>query len=91
MFINFIPHPQVSPGGSLANSLVAIARLARAKKSAVNVSMAGCLGTDALGQYFNAQLGQAGVSVISNDDAITHTGTVMVSSTRFRRVETCTR
>jgi sugar/nucleoside kinase (ribokinase family) len=50
-------HIQVSPGGSVANTLVAIARLSAASGGPpVRVSMAGSVGTDALGCYFNAQV-----------------------------------
>ena len=49
---------QVSPGGSVANTLVAVARLSAANSGPpVRVSMAGSVGEDALGCYFNAQVG----------------------------------
>lgn len=58
---------QVSPGGSLANTLVGVARLARAAGKDLRVSMAGSLGNDTLGQYFSSQLQQAGVQVMLHE------------------------
>ncbi|KAG2442505.1 hypothetical protein HXX76_002591 [Chlamydomonas incerta] len=52
---------QVSAGGSLANTLVGVARLARAAGKDLRVALGGSLGTDTLGQYFNSQLRTAGV------------------------------
>lgn len=40
----------------MANSLVAMARLGQALGSPLKVSMAGSVGVDALGCYFNAQV-----------------------------------
>ncbi len=37
------------------------------------------VGQDALGEYFEAQLQQAGVEVFVDEDNLAHTGTVMVS------------
>ncbi len=70
---------QVSPGGSLANTLVAMSRLSQAHGNHNRLALAGCVGSDTLGSYFNAQLGQAGVDVLVDQDNLCHTGTVMVS------------
>ncbi|KAL6758123.1 Ribokinase-like protein [Haematococcus lacustris] len=72
---------QVSPGGSLANTLVAISRLSAAHKAPMQTAIAGCVGSDTLGSYFNAQLKQAGVQVLVDPDNTSHTGTVMVLTT----------
>jgi len=72
---------QVSPGGSLANTLVAISRLSAAHGSAMRVCMAGCVGTDTLGQYFKSALQKAGMTVQVDEDLVAHTGTVMVLTT----------
>ena len=59
--LHYTQHTQVSPGGSVANTLVAVARLSTALIGPpVRVSMAGSVGEDALGCYFNAQVGQRG-------------------------------
>lgn len=69
---------QVSAGGSLSNSLMALAQLsAAANKSScrqLHVALAGIVGSDPLGSFFTAQMSQAGVEVVSKpvDDA--HTG-----------------
>ncbi|GIL72952.1 hypothetical protein Vretimale_4600 [Volvox reticuliferus] len=52
---------QVSAGGSLANTLVAVAKLARASGKDMRVLLGGSLGTDTLGQFFNSQMKKAGV------------------------------
>jgi len=80
---------QVTPGGSLANTLVAIARLSKAAtrqegSTPLSVCLAGSCGSDALGQFFTSQLGHAGVSVMPVSETEGnggHTGTVMVLST----------
>ena len=75
---------QVSAGGSLANSLVGLARLGtpRMSSSPLRVAMAGCVGgTDALGTFARGQLQQAGVEVLSACPSGQTTGTVMVLST----------
>ncbi|GFR40426.1 hypothetical protein Agub_g1000 [Astrephomene gubernaculifera] len=55
---------QVSAGGSLANTLVGVARLARAAGKDLRVALGGSLGVDTLGQFFNSQMRQAGVSCL---------------------------
>jgi sugar/nucleoside kinase (ribokinase family) len=52
---------QVSAGGSLANTLVGVARLSRAAGTDLRVALGGSLGIDTLGQYFNSQMHAAGV------------------------------
>eukprot|EP00200_Dunaliella_tertiolecta_P008607 CAMPEP_0202367950 /NCGR_PEP_ID=MMETSP1127-20130417/184_1 /ASSEMBLY_ACC=CAM_ASM_000462 /TAXON_ID=3047 /ORGANISM="Dunaliella tertiolecta, Strain CCMP1320" /LENGTH=630 /DNA_ID=CAMNT_0048963287 /DNA_START=217 /DNA_END=2110 /DNA_ORIENTATION=+ len=72
----------VSPGGSVANTLVDVARLSAASGGPpVRVSMAGSVGTDALGCYFNAQMKKAGVNMLVDPINPSHTGTVMVLTT----------
>lgn len=65
-------------GGSLANTLVALSRLGRGR---IDVCMAGAVGSDAVGQYFRAQMEQAGVSFLHVDRPNTYTGTVCVLTT----------
>lgn len=76
---------QVSAGGSLANTLVALARLgspATASPRPLRVAMTGCVGgNDVLGSYVRAQLKQAGVHVVGATPKASQTGTVMVFST----------
>ncbi|KAF5837764.1 Ribokinase-like protein, partial [Dunaliella salina] len=72
----------VSPGGSVANTLVDVARLSAASGGPpMRVSMAGSVGTDALGCYFNAQMKKAGVDMLVDPINPSHTGTVMVLTT----------
>ncbi|GFH18981.1 PfkB-type carbohydrate kinase [Haematococcus lacustris] len=47
----------------------------------MQTAIAGCVGSDTLGSYFNAQLKQAGVQVLVDPDNTSHTGTVMVLTT----------
>ncbi|KAL6760309.1 PfkB-type carbohydrate kinase [Haematococcus lacustris] len=72
---------QVSPGGSLANALVAVSRLSSARGAVMRTAMAGCVGSDTLGTYLHAELQQAGVQVLTDPDNAAHTGTVMVLTT----------
>ena len=62
-------------GGSLANTLVALAQLGRGR---VDVCMAGAVGSDAIGQYFCAQMDQSDVTYLHVDRPDTYTGTVCV-------------
>ncbi|KAG2482456.1 hypothetical protein HYH03_018625 [Edaphochlamys debaryana] len=55
---------QVSAGGSLANTLVGVARLSRASGQALRVALGGSLGTDTLGQFFTSQMRHAGVRCV---------------------------
>lgn len=76
---------QISAGGSLANSLVAVARLAGAASlrggAPLSVAMAGAVGSDALGQFFQQQLQTAGVAFATAPPADSQTGTVVVLTT----------
>lgn len=65
-------------GGSLANTLAALAQLGRGR---VDVCMAGAVGSDAIGQYFCAQMDQADVTFLHVDRPDTITGTVCVLTT----------
>jgi sugar/nucleoside kinase (ribokinase family) len=77
--------PQVSAGGSLANTLVGLSRLgaARSAPKRLRVAMAGCTGgSDALGSFARAQLQQAGVEVLNTGSPVSSsTGTVIVLQT----------
>jgi len=77
------PPLKVSAGGSLANTLVSIARLttARHRHQPLRVAMGGLIGGDALGAYVTAQLQAAGVELAEEPAAETSTGTVMVLNT----------
>lgn len=57
---------QVSAGGSLANTLVGVAKLSRAAGNDMRVLLGGSLGTDTLGQFFNSQMKRAGVRCLLN-------------------------
>ncbi|KAI7840302.1 hypothetical protein COHA_006084 [Chlorella ohadii] len=73
----------ISAGGSLSNTLLALARLsaagvARWGGAPLRVGMAGLVGSDPLGGFFTAQMRQAGVDVVSPPLAGAATGTVVV-------------
>lgn len=73
----------VTAGGSLSNSLMALARLGSADASTtgrqpLRVAMAGLVGGDPLGSFYIAQMSSAGVEFISPIDQSSHTGTVVV-------------
>ncbi len=81
---------RLSAGGSLANTLVGLARLGAAQtgsssssisKQGLRVAMGGAIGGDALGKYFAAQLNAAGVQCVGTPAPGSQTGTVMVLST----------
>ena len=72
---------QITPGGSLANTLVAISRLSKASgRSRLNVALAASCSSDAVGQYFATSLNNAGVAVLPVSEEPGHTGTVFVLS-----------
>lgn len=80
---------QISAGGSLSNTLMALSRLANARSlstqpspSSIHVAMAGLIGTDTLGSFYSAQMRSSGVSILSPPTPDTHTGTVVVLSTQ---------
>ncbi|GLC38934.1 hypothetical protein PLESTB_000462900 [Pleodorina starrii] len=66
---------QVSAGGSLANTLVGVAKLARAAGKDMRVLLGGSLGTDTLGQFFNSQMKKAGVRCVLDAHIHTHAHT----------------
>ncbi|KAL4458478.1 hypothetical protein ABPG75_013343 [Micractinium tetrahymenae] len=73
----------ISAGGSLSNTLMALARLGEASarldgEPPLRVGMAGLLGADPLGEFYASQLRQAGVEVCSPPAAGANTGTVVV-------------
>ncbi|WPT14135.1 sugar kinase [Picochlorum sp. SENEW3] len=75
----------IAAGGSLSNTLIDLARLARANSTGpeaeFKVAMAGLVGSDALGSYYRSQMKSAGVSVIAPQEENVHTGTVIVLTT----------
>eukprot|EP00955_Chlamydomonas_euryale_P043645 352664-Chlamydomonas_euryale.AAC.2 len=74
------PHAQLTPGGSLANTLVGIARLSAAydAKARLSVGLSGAVGNDLLGEYFSGALADAGVTVLPDGGGAPATGTVLV-------------
>ncbi len=91
------PNSQITPGGSLANSLVAYSMLNDAllrcmplaftpapvptPSTPPAVAIAGPLGSDAMGQYFTQQMRSHGVHVLSEPPQHSSTGTVAVLTT----------
>ncbi|GAB4822062.1 hypothetical protein N2152v2_009108 [Parachlorella kessleri] len=73
---------QVCAGGSLSNTLMALARLGQAAGARggrpLRVAMAGVCGEDALGSFYAAQMRKAGVEVLSEPVPGANTGTVVV-------------
>jgi sugar/nucleoside kinase (ribokinase family) len=79
---------QLNAGGSLANTLSGMATLAKAAHEtdpnmvpASRIGMAGCIGSDALGTYFQQQLASSGVEWVGAPLPGTTTGTVVVLTT----------
>ena len=68
----------VAAGGSLSNTLLALARLSAAGGAGLRVGMAGLVGADALGSFYAAQLEAAGVRVAAAPTPGAATGTVLV-------------
>jgi sugar/nucleoside kinase (ribokinase family) len=68
-------------GGSLSNTLVALSRLGSAAGAPIPVGLAGCVGGDALGDFYRAKMRRAGVSFVSEPAADGTTGTVVVLTT----------
>ncbi len=68
----------VSAGGSLSNTLMALARLGQAAGARggrpLRVAMAGVCGEDALGSFYAAQMRKAGVEVLSDPVPGANTG-----------------
>lgn len=71
---------KVAAGGSLSNTLVALARLGSASGSdtGLKIAMAGLIGSDPLGSFYMAQMNSAGVNIISKPYESANTGTVVV-------------
>lgn len=73
---------KASAGGSLSNTLVALARLGSAgSDSPLSVAMAGSVGSDPLGDFFRAKLLKANVHFLSSPIEDGTTGTVIVLTT----------
>ncbi|KAJ9185629.1 hypothetical protein P3X46_005235 [Hevea brasiliensis] len=74
---------KAAAGGSLSNSLVALARLGCKPISgpALNVAMAGSVGSDPLGGFYRAKLRRANVNFLSAPVKDGTTGTVIVLTT----------
>lgn len=79
---------QLNAGGSLANTLSGMAVLARAAHEAdpktvpaPRIGMAGCIGSDALGMFFQKKLQNSGVEWVGTPQPETATGTVVVLTT----------
>lgn len=76
----------VNAGGSLSNSLVALARLGRADAQLfgvepLQVALGGSIGADALGEFYRARITKAGVDFLSQPQPESATGTVVVLTT----------
>ena len=77
---------KVNAGGSLSNTLVALARLGRAEaqlngSAPLRVGLGGSIGGDALGEFYKAKIEKAGVEFISEPQSDSATGTVVVLTT----------
>ncbi|PON49507.1 Adenosine kinase [Trema orientale] len=73
---------KAAAGGSLSNTLVALARLAsKAPSRPLNVAMAGSVGSDPLGGFYRAKLRRANVHFLSAPIKDGTTGTVIVLTT----------
>jgi len=77
---------KVSAGGSLSNSLVALARLGTASavingSSPMRVGIVGSVGADPLGDFYRAKVGKAGLNWMSEPNADGTTGSVIVLTT----------
>jgi sugar/nucleoside kinase (ribokinase family) len=77
---------KANAGGSLSNSLSALARLGRADAQVLGVEplrvgLGGPIGADALGAFYKAKIEKAGVDFISEAEANSATGTVVVLTT----------
>ncbi|GAB2249615.1 hypothetical protein Droror1_Dr00012974 [Drosera rotundifolia] len=74
---------KAAAGGSLSNSLVALARLGSQPVGGpiLNVAMAGSIGSDPLGGFYRSKLHRAGVHFLSSPVNEGTTGTVIVLTT----------
>lgn len=73
---------QVSAGGSLTNSLMALARLGAAEhavhgRGQLRVAMDGIIGSDVLSSFYNVQMKQAGVEVLARPAPQSCTGEIV--------------
>jgi sugar/nucleoside kinase (ribokinase family) len=68
-------------GGSLSNTLVALSRLGAGAASPLRVGLAAAVGSDALGDFYQAKMSKAGVGVASTPLEGGTTGTVIVLTT----------
>jgi len=77
---------QVTAGGSLSNTLMALSRLGSAAElqgsAKLNVAMSGLIGSDRLGSFYSAQMKSAGVDVVTSPTESANTGTVCVLTSR---------
>uniref|UniRef100_A0A061RV99 PfkB-type carbohydrate kinase n=1 Tax=Tetraselmis sp. GSL018 TaxID=582737 RepID=A0A061RV99_9CHLO len=76
----------VNAGGSLSNSLVALARLGLAEADlkqsrTLKVALGGSIGEDALGEFYRAKIEKAGLAFLSEPEPNSATGTVVVLTT----------
>ena len=70
---------QVSAGGSLSNTLLALARLGAAEhalhgRGTLRVAMDGIIGGDPLSEFYNSQMQRAGVQVLARPSPSSCTG-----------------
>ncbi|BBM98250.1 hypothetical protein MPTK1_1g12030 [Marchantia polymorpha subsp. ruderalis] len=74
---------KVTAGGSLSNTLVALARLGAGynDEPSLNVAMTGSVGSDALGDFYRTKLKRANVHFLSEPIPNGTTGTVIVLTT----------
>ncbi|KAK9840254.1 hypothetical protein WJX74_006291 [Apatococcus lobatus] len=77
---------QISPGGSMSNTMLALARLGGASKQHLGMgrmqaAFAAIAGSDPLGRFFLAQLQQAGLTLLATPTPDSNTGTVIVLTT----------
>uniref|UniRef100_A0A7N0TBX9 Carbohydrate kinase PfkB domain-containing protein n=1 Tax=Kalanchoe fedtschenkoi TaxID=63787 RepID=A0A7N0TBX9_KALFE len=74
---------KAAAGGSLSNTLVALARLGREDHGSapLNVAMTGSIGSDLLGGFYRSKLRRANVSFLSEAIENGTTGTVIVLTT----------
>ncbi|KAK3153362.1 hypothetical protein QOZ80_2BG0171330 [Eleusine coracana subsp. coracana] len=76
---------KAAAGGSLSNSLVALARLGSSRADSypeLRIAMAGSVGSDPLGSFYRAKLRRANVHFLSKPVKDGTTGTVIVLTTR---------
>ncbi|KAL6905375.1 hypothetical protein ACP4OV_002976 [Aristida adscensionis] len=75
---------KAAAGGSLSNSLVALARLGSSRSASypeLKIAMAGSVGSDPLGSFYRAKLRRANVHFLSKPVKDGTTGTVIVLTT----------